>query len=159
MAWAGGLALLLIVSVVGILFWKGGRGPRADSAGWLTVWKGEGGVLHAVTVDESRIPPDVVARLPARRRTERLSEPEIRAAMTGYGLLNPRAVNSHLQFGDGDVRFWAGQTRPGWEVQVELLCRSLVVDLAEEKGLRIDTQGDLSYWASKLYFVLAPRVR
>lgn len=158
-AWGIGLTLVAVGAVVGFLIWKGGRGSRAESAGWLTVWKGDGGTLHAVTADESKVTPEVVARLPARRRTGRLSAAEIRAAMTECGLFGERAVNAHLRFGDGDVRYWAEQPRPGWEVRVELLCRGLVLDLAEEKGVRIDSQGDLSYWAGKLYFVLAPRVR
>lgn len=157
-AWGVGLALATVVAGVGFLIWKGGRGPRAEPAGWLTVWKGGDGTLHAVTADESKITPEVVARLPVRRRPERLSDAEIRAVMAQCGLFNERTVNAHLRFGDGDVRYWAEQPRPGWEVRVELLCRGLVLDLAEEKGVRIATQGDLSFWAGKLYFVLAPRV-
>jgi hypothetical protein len=154
------LWILLLITVLGLgvggsVWWLGpGRRP------WLEVTKDKDGAIAGLHVEPKRIPKAVLAELPIPGDNSPLSDPaQIKALAEHYDLYQTRHTNSHICFDDGTIDYWSKQRRPAWELELQLLSRRLVLEVAERAQARIPYPGDLSKWAERVYPILLKKAQ
>lgn len=104
-------------------------------------------------------PPDVrrAVRYPPVSDPARLTKDEVRNFAKYFGLLDPRRVNPHLHFLEGDISYWYEQKLSEEKLKAAFEARRIVLDRAEQAGERIATQGDLSHKAQQIQATIQPR--
>ena len=116
---------------------------------WIGIRKKDGKVID-VTVEQSKIPKDVIVSLPPRQENHKLNKSQIRQLAEKHRLFARTEFNPHLRFKDGDISYWRDQNIAAWELELEFLARWLMLEVADREEVTIPTQGDLSHWATKL---------
>jgi hypothetical protein len=70
------------------------------------------------------------------------------------GLFTPWKVNRHLTFESGDISYFAGMNFSPFELEVKFRARKLILEKADELGIRLDEPGDLSEKSKRIESLL-----
>jgi hypothetical protein len=76
---------------------------------------------------------------------------EVRQLASEYTLTQPRTVNPHLHFREGDVAYWYRKLLAEADLRLQFESRRLALDRAEQTREFIATQGDLSAKAELIH--------
>ena len=106
------------------------------------------------TKGENTVPkkplPSSVKTYPRISDPSRPTKDEVQAMADYYGLFRKWAVNPNLKFQTGDISHFSGQQLSEKELQLEFDSRRIVLERAEQTGLRIPSQGDLAALAQEI---------